>query len=107
MMRRRMAQMNARMNPGMMSQPSGPSNTPAPSKGGANSGPQYNTGMTNSVAQPGKPGMSGQPNPNNQAVLDAVKKVIFVIINYLPKLRILVQRRSRRRPRCRRSGSRE
>ena len=78
MMRRRMAQMNARMNPGGMgalqSQSQSPAiaNQPVPSKGGANTsnGPPYNQ---QPVQQPGKPGMGGMPNKNVQ---DAVKKVI-------------------------------
>ena len=75
MMRRRMAQMNARMNPGGMgalqASPTNP-NQPVPSKGGANTsnGPPYNQ---QPVQQPGKPGMGGMPNKNVQ---DAVKKVI-------------------------------
>ena len=79
MMRRRMAQMNARMNPGgmaaAMNQSPAIPNQPVPSKGGANTGngPQYNQGMQNNVPQPGKPGMGGQINKNVQ---DAVKKVI-------------------------------
>ena len=72
MMRRRMAQMNARMNPGGMNMPQAPTNQPVPSKGGANTsnGPPYNQ---QPVQQPGKPGMGGMPNKNVQ---DAVKKVI-------------------------------
>ena len=78
MMRRRMAQMNARMNPGGMAAAMNQSpaiNQPVPSKGGANTsnGPPYNQGMQNNVQQPGKPGMGGMPNKNVQ---DAVKKVI-------------------------------
>ena len=79
MMRRRMAQMNARMNPGGMAaamnqSPAPITNQPVPSKGGATSnGPPYNQGMQSNVQQPGKPGMGGQINKNVQ---DAVKKVI-------------------------------
>ena len=45
-------------------------------------------------------------NKRKSSVLDADKEVMFVIINYLPKLIILLQNRSRRRPRCMKSGSR-
>ena len=82
MMRRRMAQMNARMNPGgmaaaMQSQSPAISNQPVPSKGGANTnGPQYTQGMQNNVAQPGKPGMQQPGQQINKNVQDAVKKVI-------------------------------
>merc|ERR1719319_946165 len=80
MMRRRMAQMNARMNPGgmaaMQSQSPAISNQPVPSKGGANTnGPQYNQGMQNNVPQPGKPGMQQAGQQINKNVQDAVKKV--------------------------------
>ena len=74
MMRRRMAQMNARMNPGgmgaAMSAPSGAKGVP----GGA---PlphpiQPQASLPNHANAAGKPGSSAHPNQN---VLEAVKKV--------------------------------
>ena len=68
MMRRRMAQMNARMNPGGLSAGGG-GHSGKDSNSVANT-PQYIQQPNN--PGPGKPGMNAQPN---QAVMDAVKKV--------------------------------
>merc|ERR1719400_790493 len=74
MMRRRMAQMNARMNPGGMGASSQPSGKGVP--GGIPHHPtmvQGGGGMPNHAnAAAGKPGSSAHPNQN---VLEAVKKV--------------------------------
>ena len=74
MMRRRMAQMNARMNPGGMGASSQPSGKGVP--GGMPHHPtmvQGGGGMPNHAnAAAGKPGSSAHPNQN---VLEAVKKV--------------------------------
>ena len=85
-MRRRMAQMNARMGAGM-STPGGGPNHGKDTVGGGGSAPPYSvtgpgpTGNQASIpANAGKPGMNAQPN---QAVMDAVKKVTL-IINKLP-----------------------
>ena len=85
-MRRRMAQMNARMGAGM-STPGGGPNHGKDTGGGGGSAPPYSvtgpgpTGNQASIpANAGKPGMNAQPN---QAVMDAVKKVTL-IINRLP-----------------------
>ena len=79
MMRRRMAQMNARMNPGGL----GGAAAASGGKGGpVSAAPQYNMAQPgNTAAQPinhmagGKPGASAQPNQN---VLEAVKKVTLL-----------------------------
>ena len=70
MMRRRMAQMNARMNPGGLSAGGGGHSGKDSGGGGVANTPQYIQQPANSG--PGKPGMNAQPN---QAVMDAVKKV--------------------------------
>ena len=74
MMRRRMAQMNARMNPGGMATSSQPSGKGVP--GGMPHHPtMVQGGMPNHAnAAPGKPGSSAHPNQN---VLEAVKKVFY------------------------------
>ena len=68
MMRRRMAQMNARMNAGMsgggVAAHAGGKDT-----SGASSAPAYNSG-------PAAGNMSGKPGGPNPNVLDAVKKVM-------------------------------
>ena len=73
MMRRRMAQMNARMNPGMSA---GGGAVSHDGKGGGGGGgapaPSYN-----SANMQGKPGAG--PNQN---VLDAVKKVMSSLVNF-------------------------
>ena len=74
MMRRRMAQMNARMNPGGMGASTQPSGKGVP--GGMPHHPtmvQGGGGIPNHAnAAAGKPGSSAHPNQN---VLEAVKKV--------------------------------
>ena len=77
MMRRRMAQMNARMNPGGMAASSQPSGKGVP--GGMPHHPtMVQGGMPNHAnAAPGKPGSSAHPNQN---VLEAVKKVFYFYI---------------------------
>ena len=101
-----MAQMNARMGAGMAAAGGGPSHgKDTGSGGGGGAGPAYSvtgpgsTGNQGSIpGNAGKPGMSAQPN---QAVMDAVKKVML-IINKLPALNdiILSFIRFRRRQRC-------
>lgn len=71
MMRRRMAQMNARMNPGGMGGPVQSSHDAGKGGGGAPA-PSYNSGNMQ-----GKPGAG--PNQN---VLDAVKKVMSSLVNF-------------------------
>ena len=82
MMRRRMAQMNARMNPGGMGASSQPSGKGVP--GGMPHHPtmvQGGGGMPNHAnAAAGKPGSSAHPNQN---VLEAVKKVFMQIFHCL------------------------
>ena len=82
MMRRRMAQMNARMNPGGMGASSQPSGKGVP--GGMPHHPtmvQGGGGMPNHAnAAAGKPGSSAHPNQN---VLEAVKKVVLQSLHYL------------------------
>ena len=80
MMRRRMAQMNARMNPGGMAASSQPSGKGVP--GGMPHHPtMVQGGMPNHAnAAAGKPGSSAHPNQN---VLEAVKKVVLQSLHYL------------------------
>ena len=81
MMRRRMAQMNARMNPGGMGASSQPSGKGVP--GGMPHHPtmvQGGGGMPNHAnAAAGKPGSSAHPNQN---VLEAVKKVVIQSLHF-------------------------
>ena len=77
-MRRRMAQMNARMNAGMGSAMSAASQGGKDTASSAAPGPGQQPMVAGNTINPGKPGMNAQPNQN---VLDAVKKVMFIIIN--------------------------
>ena len=103
MMRRRMAQMNARMGAGMSATGGGPSHGKDTGGGGGAAPPYVSgpgpTGNQGSIpGNAGKPGLNAQPN---QAVMDAVKKVLL-IINKLHALNdvILSFARFRRRQRC-------
>ena len=78
MMRRRMAQMNARMNAGMGSAMSAASQGGKDTASSAAPGPGQQPMVAGNTINPGKPGMNAQPNQN---VLDAVKKVMLIIIN--------------------------
>ena len=81
MMRRRMAQMNARMNPGGMSASSS-GGKPGPASAAPPHPPMSSGSTMNHMNNSGKPGGSGQPNQN---VLEAVKKVSIniLILNHL------------------------
>ena len=85
MMRRRMAQMNARMNPGGMAASSQPSGKGVP--GGMPHHPtMVQGGMPNHAnAAPGKPGSSAHPNQN---VLEAVKKVFYFYIYLASRIQL-------------------
>ena len=71
MMRRRMAQMNARMNAGMSGGGGGGHGKDSSSNSSAANPPQYVQQQAN--PGPGKPGMNAQPNM--PAVMDTLKKV--------------------------------
>ena len=92
MMRRRMAQMNARMRPDGMNTTSGGGKggpvSSAPSQPSMSGG----AGGMNHMASSGKPGGSAQPNQN---VLEAVKKVINLLSMYYS---IMITVRFRKKP---------
>ena len=73
MMRRRMAQMNARMNPGMnVNGPGAPSGKPAAAQQPAPVNTKPNNNNLNNIGH-GKPGVGGgQPSPSVQAALEKV-----------------------------------
>ena len=66
--------MNSRMNPGGMTPGGGSSSHDAGKGGGSAPAPSYNSG---NMQQAGKPGTG-----TNQNVLDAVKKVMRILVNF-------------------------